>query len=128
MRSDLSRREREILELVYRLGECTANEVVEALEDGLANATVRTHLRSLEAKRAVKHVRSGKQFVYRPVVPRKNAATSALQKVLDVFFAGSVEDALAAHLADPKTTLSETDVKRLQRLLREHSRGNKSEP
>ncbi|MEM1069769.1 MAG: BlaI/MecI/CopY family transcriptional regulator [Planctomycetota bacterium] len=126
MRSDLSRREREILELIYRLGECTANEIVESLDDELANATVRTHLRSLEAKRAVKHVRSGKQFVYRPVVPRKNAASSAFQKVLDVFFGGSVEDALAAHLADPKTSLSDADVKRLQRLLKQHTRGDKT--
>ena len=109
------------------MGECTANEIVDALDDELANATVRTHLRSLEAKRAVKHVRSGKQFVYRPVVPRKNAAITALRKVLDVFFGGSVEDALAAHLADPKTTLNDADVKRLQRLLRQHTRGNKGE-
>lgn len=123
MRSPLSRREREILEIIYRLGECSANEVVAAFEEELANATVRTQLRSLENKGAVKHRRVGRQFVYRPAVPRRNAAASALRKVLDVFFGGSVEDAFATHLADPKTKLTEDQVKRLQQLLKKHTQG-----
>ncbi|WP_161604243.1 BlaI/MecI/CopY family transcriptional regulator [Roseiconus nitratireducens] len=125
MQTDLSRREREILEIIYRLGECTANEIVGALNDDVANATVRTQLRSLESKGAVNHRRVGKRYVYRPAVPRKSAAASALRRVLDVFFAGSVEDALAAHLADPKTELTGDEIKRLRKLLNAHSRGEK---
>ncbi len=125
MRSDLSRREREILEIIYQRGECTANEIQSSLHDDLANATVRTQLRSLEAKGAVEHRRVGKQYVYQPSVPRTSAAISALRRVVDVFFKGSMDDALAAHLADPKTKLSDDEVKRLRRLLNHHARGEK---
>jgi predicted transcriptional regulator len=94
--------------------------------DHLANATVRTQLRGLEEKGAVKHRRHGKRFVYRPAVPRKSAAVSALRKVVETFFGGSVEDALATHLADPKTKLSDDEIKRLRRILNQHHpRGNK---
>ncbi len=106
--------------MIYRLGEATANEVVDALPDNLANATVRTQLRQLEAKGVVKHRRDGKRFVFRPAVPRHSAAKSAFRKVLDIFFSGSVEDALAAHLADPNTRLSDDEIKRLRRLLNQH--------
>ncbi|WP_182866886.1 BlaI/MecI/CopY family transcriptional regulator [Rhodopirellula sp. JC639] len=126
MRSDLSRRERQIMEVIYQLGEPTANEIVAAMPDPLANATVRTQLRTLESKGVVKHRREGKQFVYFPAVPRKNAAVKAFRKVLEIFFGGSVEDALATHLADPKTKLSDDQVKRLRQLLKEHqTRGDK---
>ena len=125
MRADLTRRERQVLEVIYQLGESTANEIVAAMPDNLANATVRTQLRALEGKGAVKHRREGKQFVFAPTVPRESAAMRALRRVLDVFFGGSVEDALAAHLADPKTKLDEAEIKRLRRLLSEHQqRGN----
>jgi predicted transcriptional regulator len=69
---------------VYTLGEATANEILEALPVELANPTVRTQLRILEQKGAVKHRCDGKRIVYRPVAPRKSAATSALRRVLDV--------------------------------------------
>ncbi|MEM6468359.1 MAG: BlaI/MecI/CopY family transcriptional regulator [Planctomycetota bacterium] len=124
-KAKLSRREREILETIYRFGECTANEIVESLDDQLANATVRTQLRSLESKGAVKHRIEGRTYIYRAAVPRRNAALSALRKVLDVFFGGSVEDALAAHLADPKTQLSPEQIRRLRRLLNDHKRDEK---
>jgi BlaI family transcriptional regulator, penicillinase repressor len=120
LRSDLTRRERQILEVIYRLGESTANQIVAAMPDDLANATVRTQLRILEEKGAVTHRRDGRRFVYRPAVPRKSAAASALRKVVDIFFGGSVEDALATHLADPKTRLSEAEISSLRRLLDQH--------
>jgi BlaI family penicillinase repressor len=126
VQSNLTRRERQILEVIYRLGEATANEIVAAMPDELANATVRTQLRTLEAKDAVNHRRDGKRFVYSPSVPRKSAAATAFRKVLEIFFGGSVENALAAHLADPKTSLNDDEIKRLRRLLSEHDqRGQK---
>lgn len=126
MQSNLTRRERQILEVIYQLGEATANEIVAAMPDELANATVRTQLRTLEAKGAVMHRRDGKRFVFGPAVPRKSAATTALRRVLDIFFGGSVEDALAAHLADPKTNLSDDEIKRLRRLLSAHDQRGKN--
>ncbi len=120
MRSDLSRRERQILEVMYRLGEASANDIVAELDDELANATVRTQLRILEEKGAVKHRRDGRKFLYRPAGSRKSAAKSALRSVLDVFFAGSLEDALATHLSDPKTKLDAEKLQRLRELIEQH--------
>jgi BlaI family penicillinase repressor len=125
LQADLTRRERQILEVIYKLGEATANEIIEHLPDELANATVRTQLRTLEQKGAVKHRREGKRFVFRPAVPHKSAARSALRKVLDVFFAGSVEDALAAHLADPNAKLDVERIRRLRNLIDRHDKRRK---
>ncbi|MCR9292866.1 MAG: BlaI/MecI/CopY family transcriptional regulator [bacterium] len=116
---DSSRRERQILEIIYRRGEATANEIVQDLPERLANATVRTLLRNMEDKGTVKHRKEGKRFVYSPCVPRKSAAAKALQKVVDVFFGGSVEDAVIAHLSDPRTKLSPEQARRLRRLIAE---------
>ncbi len=120
MKADVSRRERQILEVIYRLGEASANEIMAELPDELANATVRTQLRIMEEKGIVKHSRQGRKFVYRPAVPRKAAAKSALRSVLDVFFGGSVEDALAIHLADPKVKMDAAQLQRLQELIEKH--------
>ena len=127
MRSDLSRRERQILEELYRRGEATASEIQASVADDLANATIRTQLRILEEKGAVTHRRDGKRFVYRPAQSRRSAAETALGKLLDVFFGGSVEEALSTHLADPKTRLSPEEIRRLRRLLDQHQkRGDES--
>ncbi len=122
---ELTRREQQIMDALYRLGEGTANEIVEELPDQPANATVRTLLRILEEKGAVKHKQEGKRFIYRPAVAKRSAAATALRKVLDVFFKGSVEDALAAHLADPKNKLSQNELDALQKLIDDHRPGPK---
>lgn len=124
MRVDITRRERQILEVIYRLGEASANDVVDALPDAVANATVRTQLRLMEEKGVVKHRRDGRRFLYQPAVSHRSAAKSALRGVLDVFFGGSVEDALATHLADPKAKLDAEQLARLRALIDEYdSRG-----
>lgn len=117
MRADLSRRERQILEVIYRLGQASANEIVAELPDDLANATVRTQLRILEEKGVIKHRREGRKFLYRPTGSREQAAKSAIRKLLDVFFGGSVEHALATHLDDPKAKLDAAQLKRLRALI-----------
>ncbi len=117
MRDDLTRRERQILEIIYSLEEATANQIREKLPGQPANATVRTLLRVLESKGLVKHRNQGKQFVYQPCIARKSAASSAFKKVLDVFFGGSVEKALAAHLSNPKTSLTPDQIERLRSLI-----------
>ncbi len=120
MKNDLTRRERQILEVIYQLGEASANDIVAAMPDPLANATVRTQLRILEEKGVVKFRRDGKRFLYRPSVSRQAAAKSALRRILDVFFSGSLEQALAAHLADPKSKLDADQLQRLRELIDQH--------
>jgi BlaI family transcriptional regulator, penicillinase repressor len=127
MSAELTRRERQLLEVLYKLGEATANEIGEAMPVQLANATVRTQLRVLEQKGMVKHRVDGKRFIYRPAIARKSAATKALRKVLDIFFKGSVDDALAAHLADPKTKLSYDQIQRLKELVEQLSEPERDE-
>ena len=122
MREDLTRRERQILDVLYRLEEASASEIVEAMPDELANATVRTQLRFLEEKGAVTYRREGKKFLYRAIKPKKNAAKTALRSVLNVFFGGSIEDAVATNLADPKSKLSSDQLERLRNLIDEHSK------
>jgi len=119
---NLSKRERQIVDLIYQLGEATANEIVEALPIKLANATVRTQLRILEEKGVLKHRQDGKRYVYRAALSRDKAAKSALRRVLDTFFGGSVEDALATHLADPKTKLNANQIERLRSLIDQHKK------
>ncbi len=125
MSDELSRRERQIIDVIYKLGEASAREIVEAMPDELANATVRTQLRILEEKGAVAHRRDGKKFLYRAVKSRKVAAKSALRSVLDVFFGGSIEDAVATHLSDPKSKLSAEQINRLKELIDQHSKSKK---
>ena len=122
MREDLTRRERQILDVLYRLEEASASEIVEAMPDELANATFRTQLRFLEEKGDVTYRREGKKFLYRAIKPKKNAAKTALRSVLNVFFGGSIEDAVATHLADPKSKLSSDQLERLRNLIDEHSK------
>ncbi|MGN6134547.1 MAG: BlaI/MecI/CopY family transcriptional regulator [Aureliella sp.] len=118
--ADLTRRERQILDVIYRLGEASASDIVEALPDQPANATVRTLLRILEGKGVVTHRRDGKRFVYRSAKSRESAAKSAFKHVIDVFFGGSVGDALATHLADPKAKLDPQQIQRLRDLIDQH--------
>ena len=117
MKEELTRRERQIIEVIYRLGESSATDIMKELPDELANATVRTQLRILEEKGIVRHRVDGKRFLYSATEPRKSAAKAALRKVVEVFFGGSLEDALATHLSDPKAKLSAEQLQRLRELI-----------
>ena len=122
MRVDLTRRERQIVEILYELGEATAQQIRESMNDSSADATIRTLLRILEQKKVVTHRMDGKRFVYRPVVSKNSAASSALNKVLDVFFGGSLEKALSLHLADPKTKIDKDELRRLHELIENNTK------
>ncbi len=116
---DLSRRERQIMAIVYSRGEASATEVWQGLPDPPSHTAVRTLLRILEAQGHLTHEKRGRQFVYRPVHPRQRVGQSALQGVLQTFFDGSLEKALAAHLADPGAKPSADELKRLVGLIEE---------
>jgi predicted transcriptional regulator len=118
----LSRRERQIMDAVYAGGEATATDVVARLPDAPTRTAVRTFLRILEAKGHLRHVKRGREFVYLPVRPRKTAGRSAFQRVLQTFFEGSLEKAVAAHLADPVAEVSPEELKKLSAVISEARR------
>ena len=120
--SQLSRRERQIMNVIYARGEASASEVWEALPDRPSRTAVRTLLRILEEKGRLGHRKRGREFIYRPTRPRTRAGRSALLGVLETFFDGSLEKAVAAHLADPGVKLSPEELERLARLVRDARR------
>ncbi len=118
----LSRRERQIMEVIYRQGEATATAVLDNLDAAPSRTAVRTFLSILEQKGHLKHKKQGREFVYFPTRTRQKAGKSALRRVLETFFDGSIEKAVATHLTDPATELSPEDFKRLSDLINEAKR------
>src|SRR5436190_3182556 len=96
--NDLARRERQIMNVVHQLGEASVADVHTRLDDPPSYSAVRTMIRHLEAKGLLKHRQDGKRYVYKSTQSRQAASRSALRKLLDVFFAGSASDAVAAIL------------------------------
>ena len=113
----LSRREREIMDVLFRLGRATADEVMLGLAGKRSYSTVRTQLRVLENKGYVRHEERGRQFVYTPAVPLRTARKSALRHVVDTFFDGSVEKVVAALLGGEGARVSEEDLDRIVELV-----------
>ncbi len=114
----LSRRERQIMDIVYSRKEATVNDVMADISDVLSRVTVRTMLRILEEKGHLKHTTRGREFVYRPVRARRRAGQSAMRRLLDTFFGGSLTEAVAAHMVDAAAELDEEELKRLTALIR----------
>ena len=117
MDEQLSKRERQIMDVIYSLGAATATRVIEGLEDPPSRSAVRTFLTILEKRGHLRHTKAGKEYVYTPTRPRRSVGKGALRRVIDVFFSGSLEEAVAAHLLDPKTTLSQGELQRLSLLI-----------
>ncbi len=105
----LSRRERQIMDVVYQLGSATAVDVEQLIPNAPVNATVRKMLRTLEEKGYLKHKRDGKRFVYSPTIPTDKARTTAMEHLLDTFFRGSAARAVVALLDRSKSNLSDDE-------------------
>jgi predicted transcriptional regulator len=105
----LSRRERQIMDILYRLGRATAQDVLEALPGDPTSSTVRTQLRVLEEKGQVRHEEEGLRYVYVPAVPRHAARRSALKHVVETFFEGSTEKVVHALLGSERLSDDELD-------------------
>src|ERR1700722_16955602 len=99
--SHLTRRQRQIMDVIYARGQATISRVLAEMPDPPMRGALRTLLRIMEEKGHLTRRREGKEFVYRPTQARGRAARSALGRVLDVFYNGSLEKAVAAHLSDP---------------------------
>lgn len=113
----LSRRERQIMDILYRLEQATAAEVRENLPDPPSYSAVRSHLRILEEKGHVRHAQDGPRYVFSPTVPRDKAARSALNGVLENFFENSREQVVATLLDLDTRALSADELDRLADLI-----------
>ena len=113
----LTRRERQIMDVLFRRGRATAAEVMEDLPGEPSYSTVRTQLRVLEEKGHVRHEDDGVRFVYMPAVARHAARKSALRHLIDTFFDGSPEKAMAALLGGEASKLSNEQIERIAEMI-----------
>jgi predicted transcriptional regulator len=114
---ELSRRERQIVDILYARGRATAAEVQAALPDPPSYSAVRAMLRILEDKGHVRHEQDGPRYVYVPTVARDSAKRSAMRHMVRTFFDGSAEQAISALLDDSSARLSDVELDRLARLI-----------
>lgn len=119
--SGLSRRERQIMDAIYRLGEASVAEVREEIPDAPSYSGVRALMGVLEDKGELTHVRVGPRYVYSPTTPRAEARASALDRVLTTFFDGSAAKAMAA-LVDLAEDVPEDELERLEKMIRDARR------
>jgi len=115
--TQLSRRERQIMEVIYRLGEATAVQIAAALADAPSNSAIRTHLRILEEKGYLKHRRDGLSFVFIPKEAPKKASRTALNRVVQTFFEGSLAKAVAALVDSDAAKLTAEDIEYLESMI-----------
>ncbi len=120
--AQLSRRERQIMEIVYELGRATAVEVRERMPDPPSNSAVRTMLRILEDKGHIIHEQDGPRYIFLPTVPREEASETALRRLVRTFFGGSPEGAMAALLDLDGDRLDEDALQRLAEMIDEARR------
>ena len=113
----LSRREREIMDILYREGRATVGEVLEELSGEPAYSTVRAQLRMLEEKGHVRHEEEGLRYVYLPSASPHSIRRSALQHLLDTFFEGSPEKVVEALLGKERSRLSDEELERMARMI-----------
>ena len=116
---NLSRRERQMMDILYARGRATAAEIHEALPDAPTYSAVRAKLRVLEEKGHIRHEEEALRYVYLPVVARDSARRSALRHMVSTFFGGSVEETVAALLDLSATNLSRGDLDRISEMVKQ---------
>lgn len=115
----LSRRERQIMDVLHASRSATAAEILAALPDPPSYSAVRALLRILEDKGHVKHRQDGPRYIYMPCVSKQSASRSALKRLVSTFFQGSVTQAMAALLESSDTRLSDDELNKLQELIKQ---------
>ena len=120
---NLSRRERQIMDILFTQGRATAAEVMAALPDPPSYSAVRAMLRILEDKGHVRHEQDGPRYVYAPTVARESAKKSAIRHVLSTFFEGSASQAISALLDEDGAKLSDAELDRLARMIERARKG-----
>jgi BlaI family transcriptional regulator, penicillinase repressor len=119
---DLSKRERQIMDALFALGQGTVSDVVEKMEDPPSYSSVRVTLRIMEDKGYVRHTEKDGKYVFKPVLAPQAAGKSALDKVVQTFFGGQVERVVAALISREDTNLSDEQISELERLIQEAKR------
>ncbi|MGH9307896.1 MAG: BlaI/MecI/CopY family transcriptional regulator [Vicinamibacterales bacterium] len=114
----LTKRERQIMDVLYRLGRATAGEIMAGVPGAPGYSTIRTQLRVLETKGHVRHEEHGLRYVYMPTVPRHSARKSALKHLVDTFFEGSGAKVVAALLGGEGARLAEDELERIEQMVR----------
>ena len=117
LHTSLTKRERQIMDRLYRLGRATANEILGGLSGSPSSSTVRTQLRVLESKGFIRHEDEGLRYVYVPTVPRHAARRSALKHLVDTFFDGSNAKVVAALLGGDCGRVTDEDLDRIAALV-----------
>jgi predicted transcriptional regulator len=112
-----SRREREIMDVLYRLGKASAAQILEQLADPPTYTAIRTHLTILEKKGHVRHASDGTRYIYEPLVAREQMGRHAIDSLLQTFFDNSVERAVTALLSREDIAMSRDELDRLSRLI-----------
>jgi predicted transcriptional regulator len=107
------------MDVVYMLGKATAAEIHANMPDPVSDASLRKLVRILEAKGYLTHKRQGRQYLYRPTVPREKVREKAVQHLLQTLFGGSVSDAVSALLGSSPGQLSDADAAEIRRLIDE---------
>lgn len=113
----LSRRERQIMDVIYQRGQATAAEVQENMPDPPGYSAVRAMLRLLEEKGYLHHEQDGQKYIFKPTLAREKARKSALKQMLETFFDGSTEQAMVALLNLSKSKLSDEELDRLSQMI-----------
>src|SRR5215471_19344853 len=117
--ANLSRRERQIMDVIYSKGKATAAEVLESLPDPPGYSAVRAMLRLLEEKGFIRHEQDGPRYVFLPTLSLERARQSAMKQLLQTFFDNSAEQAVAALLDMSRANMSDSELERLSRLIEE---------
>jgi len=125
LHSQLSRRERQIMDIVYAHGEASISDVLRELPDPPARGALGRMVRILEDKGHLKHYQRGREYIFQPTVSRRKAGPPALRRVVDTFFSGSLRQAVATHLAQRDTDIPDDELKRLAELIRQARRRGK---
>ncbi|MFK7769766.1 MAG: BlaI/MecI/CopY family transcriptional regulator [Mariniblastus sp.] len=113
----LGRRERQIMDVIFEMGEGSVGDVLGRIADPPSYSSVRTMLRHLESKGYLRHRNEGNKYIYKPTLRRETASRSAIQHLIKTFFGGSATETVAAILGDNTDDLSEADLERLEALI-----------
>lgn len=113
----LSRRERQLMDMIYQMGHASAKDIQVHHQDKLSNSSIRTFLSIMVEKGLLKKKKEGKKYLYYPTKPRQGAAKSALNRMVQTFFGGSIEHAVAGLLDINTRKLSDEEFNRLHKMI-----------
>ena len=117
LQNDLSKRERQVMAIIYRRNNASVNDVLEAIPNPPSYSAVRSVVNILEDKGFIKHKKQGKKFVYSPTISRKKATSSAVKQLLTTYFDNSLEKAVTTMLEMHNDDLTDEDFQRLSRII-----------